>query len=32
MPLVQHDHMVEQLTADTINQPFDVGVLPGTPL
>jgi hypothetical protein len=31
MSLVQDDHVVQAVAADTPNQPFDVGVLPRTP-
>ena len=31
MQLVQHDHVVQAFTADTPNEPSDIGVLPRTP-
>ena len=31
MSLVQDDDMVQAFTADTPDQAFDIGVLPGTP-
>src|SRR5919109_1770439 len=31
MSLVQDDDMVQAVTADTPDEPFDIGVLPGTP-
>jgi hypothetical protein len=31
MALVQDDHVVQAVEADTPNQPFDVGILPRTP-
>jgi hypothetical protein len=31
MALVQDDHVIQAFAADTLDQPFDVGVLPRTP-
>jgi hypothetical protein len=31
MSLVQHDHVTQAFAADTPDQPFDIGVLLGTP-
>ena len=30
VPLSQHDHMIQALSADRANQPLHIGVLPGT--
>ena len=30
MPLVQHDDIIEELSADTADHPLDVGILPRT--
>ena len=30
MPLVQNDHMIEDLPADTPDEAFHIGILPGT--
>ena len=31
MPFVQHDHVVQTLSADAADDPFAIGILPGRP-